>query len=126
MDYPTLREMGINDPHEIDRYALQSTDDTDILRIVYRRKKGSLLPASKRFRFGRAEKMQLPEGPKDVARRYYEISPFVRKALVELDQIVSHKREYAHQLAVIKEEVQRLEEETSSRLTYIRKLIDEL
>ncbi len=54
--YPTLTEMGINNPGEIERFSLNTVNNTDILRIVYKRKKGSLLPASKRFRFGRATK----------------------------------------------------------------------
>ena len=52
-DYPTLNEMGIPNPQDIDRYSLQTVNNTDILRIVFKTRKGSLLPASKRFRFPR-------------------------------------------------------------------------
>ena len=48
--YPTLTEMGINNPGEIERFSLNTIDNIDIIRIVYKRKKGSLLPASKRLR----------------------------------------------------------------------------
>jgi hypothetical protein len=125
-DYPTLLEMGINNPKEIDRYSLQTVNNVDILRIVYRRQKGSLLPVSKRFRFGRAEKLILAEGDHRAAQIQHEISPFVRKALLELDKIVAGKRDRRNQLDIIKEEMQRLQEETSSRLAYVQSLIDEL
>ena len=125
-DYPTLREMGIRNPKEIDRYSLQTINNFDILRIVYRRTKGSLLPASKRFRFPRTEKVNLGGGDARATQVYYEVSPVVHKAMVELDMIVKSKRDRARQLAVIKEEMQRLEEENSSRIAYIKSLIDEL
>ncbi len=125
-DYPTLQEMGIHNPQQIDRYSLQTVNNVDILRIVYLRKKGSLLPVSKRFRFGRAEKLILAEGDHRAAQIHHEISPFVRKVLSELDQIVAGKRNRRNQLEIIKEEMQRLQEDTSSRLAYMQTLIDDL
>jgi len=125
-DYPMLNEMGILNPEEIDRYSLQTVNNIDILRIVYKRKKGSLLPVSKRFRFPRTEKVNLGGGDSRATRIFYEISPAVHKALVELDTIVKAKRDKAHQREVIKEEMQRLEEDTSARIAYIRSLIEEI
>ena len=47
-EYKTLGEMKIRNPREIARYSVQTLehpdDHTDVLRIVYKRKKGSLLP----------------------------------------------------------------------------------
>ena len=54
--YPSLTEMGITSPEDISRYSLQKSNNVDILRIVYKRQKGSFLPTSKKFRFGRAKK----------------------------------------------------------------------
>ena len=127
-DYPTLNEMGILNPSEIDRYSLQTVNNIDILRIVYRRKSGSLLPASKRFRFPRTEKVGAAgvRGNVRAPQLFYEISPVVHKAMAELDQIVRLKRDRVQQLEVIREEMQRLQEETSSRINYINSLIDDL
>ena len=125
-DYPTLNEMGILNPDQIDRYSIQTVNNIDILRIVYSRKKGSLLPSSKRFRFPRTEKMAPGEGNVRDTQIFYEVSPVVHKAMVELDSIVKGKREKSHQLDIIKEEIQRLQEETSTRIDYINSLINEL
>ena len=125
-DYPVLLQMGINNPKEIERYSLQTVNNIDILRVVYKRQKGSLLPASKRFRFERTEKIQLAGSDHRATQIQYEVSPTIRNALVELDQVVHKKRDRANQLALIKEEMQRLQEETSGRLAYIQSLIDEL
>ena len=126
-DFPTLKEMGINNPQEIDRYSLQTVNENmDILRIVYKRQKGSLLPASKRFRFGRSERILMGEDDTKSPMIHYEISPFVRKAMSELDKIVQSKRDRNYQLQVIREEMQRLQEDTTARMSYIQELVDEL
>ena len=125
-DYPTLLQMGINNPQEIERYSLQTVGNTDILRVVYGRKKGSLLPASKRFRFERTEKVQLEGSDHRAVQVQYDVSPIVRNALIELDKVTHSKRGKQNQLELIKEEMQRLQEETNGRLAYIQSLIDEL
>ncbi|NKB78215.1 MAG: DUF3461 family protein [Gammaproteobacteria bacterium] len=125
-DYPTLNEMGILNPLEIDRYSLQTVNNIDILRVVYRRKKGSVLPASKRFRFPRTEKMSLGHGDARSTQVFYEISPVVHKAMVELDRIVRARKDRNQQMEVIREEMQRLQEETSTRIDYINSLIEDL
>ncbi len=61
-EYKTLREMKIKRPDQIDRYSVQSLENTDVLRVVYKRKKGSFLPDSKRFRFPRIKKTSLEDG----------------------------------------------------------------
>ena len=38
-NYPSLKEMGIKNPKEISRYSLQTVNDVDILRVVYKRKR---------------------------------------------------------------------------------------
>ena len=125
-DYPTLNEMGIPNPEDIDRYSLQTVNNTDILRIVFKTRKGSLLPASKRFRFPRTEKLDLGDGNARDTQVYYEVPPVVRNAMVELDKIVKSKRNRAHQLEVIREEMQRLQEDTAARISYINSLIEDI
>ncbi len=124
--YPTLREMGINNPGEIERFSLNTVNNTDIIRIVYKRKKGSLLPASKRFRFGRAAKTIIADSGTRKTEVVHEISPFVQKAVRELDKIIDAKGATVVQTQLIKEEVRRLHEEVASRLAYIESLLDDL
>lgn len=124
--YPTLTEMGINNPTEIERYSLSTINHIDIIRVVYKRKKGSLLPASKRFRFGRATRTVIADSGTRKTEVVHEISPFVQKAVVELDQIITAKGATIEHSKLIKEEVQRLHEEVASRLNYIESLIDDM
>ena len=125
-DYPMLKEMGIQNPNQIDRYSVQTVDNTDILRVVYKRQKGSMLPESKRFRFPRVEKMTAGDGVSKENEIFYEISPAVHQAMAELDKIVHAKRDRAQQVALINEEIDKFQEETAHQIDYLRKLISEL
>ncbi len=49
--YPKLTEMGIRHPEEIEKFAVYTVGKTDVLQIAYSRKKGSLLPVIRRYKF---------------------------------------------------------------------------
>ncbi len=88
--YPALSEMGIIRPNEISHYSLrQDGADRDVLRIIYNRAKGSLLPYSRKYKFGRAPKTVVADGGSSRMAQTYEISPFLLKAVGELDKLVS-------------------------------------
>jgi len=125
-NYPTLSEMGINNPEQIERFSLATTNQTDHLRIIYRRKKGSFLPGSKRFEFGRASKTIVTDSGSRKTQVVYEISPFVQKAIEELEHIVNSKKTTVENAAVVKDELKRLHQEMTSRLAYIESLIDDM
>lgn len=124
--YPALTEMGITNPEDISRYSLQYINNIDILRIVYKRKKGSLLPTSKKFRFGRAQKMVVTDSGTNKTKVIYEVSPFVAKVTDELHKIVQLKQSQQEIKEVIQDEINRLEEETKSRISYLKTLVDQL
>lgn len=124
--YPTLSEMGINNPEQIERFSLTTSSQTDYLRIIYRRKKGSFLPGSKRFEFGRASKTIVTDSGSRKTQVVYEISPFVQKAIGELEHIVNSKKTTVENAAVVKDELKRLHQEMTSRLAYIESLIDDM
>ena len=124
--FPTLTEMGINNPGEIERYSLNTTNNIDVLRIVYKRHKGSFLPTSKRFEFGRASKTVVADSGTQKTEIVHVISPFLQKAMKELDSIISAKKSNIEQAKIVKQELQRLHQDMASRLVYIESLIDEL
>ena len=124
--FPTLTEMGINNPGEIERYSLNTTNNIDVLRIVYKRHKGSFLPTSKRFEFGRSSKTVMADSGTQKTEIVHVISPFLQKAMKELDSIISAKKSTIEQAMLVKQELQRLHQDMASRLVYIESLIDEL
>ncbi len=87
--YPALAEMGIVRFHEISHYSLrQDGVDKDVLRIIYKRAKGSFLPYSRKYKFGRSLKTVVADGGTSRMEHSYEISPFLLKAVAELDKLV--------------------------------------
>jgi hypothetical protein len=125
-NFPTLSEMGIINPGEIEHYSLSTTNNIDLLRIIYKRKKGSLLPTSKRFEFGRAAKTIMADSGTQTAEIVHDISPFLHKAISELDQLIDAKKSNIERAKLVKEEMQRLHQELSSSMSYIESLIDEM
>jgi len=124
--FPTLSEMGINNPGEIERYSLSSTDKHDVLRVFYKRKKGSFLPTTKRFEFGRATKAVISDGGTKKTEILHPISPFLHKAMEEMDGIIDAKKSSIEHAKLIKQELQSLHQDMVSRLVYIESLIDEM
>ena len=125
-NYPSLLEIGIKNPEEIIRYSLQSKNDIDSLRIVYKRKQGSLLPSSKKFIFNRIKRMVSAESDSDKTKIIYQINPILDKVISELDQVVNHQHTHEEQKEIIQDEINRLDQEVTSRIAYIKTLVDKL
>lgn len=130
LEYKTLKEMKIKRPTQIDRYSVQTIEHpdvhTDVLRIVYKRKKGSLLPESQRFRFPRIKKTEMQDsGTRKIDIRW-EVSPFLQKAVSELDQLLTTELSKEENIKLILEEMRRLEEDAAHRIDYIRSLVESI
>lgn len=125
-NFPTLSEMGINNPGEIEHYSLSTTNNIDHLRIIYKRKKGSLLPISKRFEFGRASKTVMTDSGSQATEIVHDISPFLHKALQELDHLIDAKKSSIEHVKLVKQEMERLHKEIASGMAYIKSLVDEM
>ena len=91
--YAALSEMGIVRFHEIANYSLrQDGADKDVLRVIYKRAKGSLLPHSRKYKFGRSMKTVIADGGTARMENIYEVSPFLLKAVAELDSLVDNNQ----------------------------------
>ncbi len=121
--YPRLEEMGVNNPQQIEKFLIYTTEDFDILRIIYERKKGSLLPVSKNYKFPRIKKSVLVDSGTRQTEIIYESDPAFREALHELEQIKTARDEGADLAELISEEVRLLEEDVALRIEYIKSLI---
>ena len=125
-NYPTLFEMGVNNPGEIEHYSLSTTNNIDVLKIIYQRKKGSILPTSKRFEFGRSERTVMADSGTQTAGIVHDISPFLQKAVRELDKLIDAKISNIEHAKLVKDEMRRLHQELTSSMAYIESLIDEM
>ena len=125
-NFPTLSEMGVANPEEISRYTLHQVGSTDHLRIVYKRKKNSVLPVSKRFKFGRAEKMVMVDSGTQKTETIHEISPYLTRAISELDLVLKRKRSKKVAVKDIEDEISRIEEEMNAHLASLRSMLEKL
>ncbi len=126
-DFPTLTEMGICCPDEITHYSLhQNAKDKDTLKIFYKRKKGSFLPNRKTFKFGRSAKMLADKNAKSGSTEVFEISPFVLKAVAELDSLVDKHHDDADLTKLLLKRVDLLEKEVMDATSEIRNILKSL
>ena len=126
-DFSTLTEMGICCPDEITHYTLsQSAKNKDNLRIYYKRKKGSFLPHRKTFKFGRSAKMVADKNSKTGSVEIYEISPFLQKAVAELDSLVNKHDHDVDLTKLLLKRVDQLEKEVMESTSEIRSIIKSL
>lgn len=125
-DYPRLTEMGVRNPMDIEKFAIYMVGNTDILRIIYDRKKGSLLPVSKSFKFPQAKKSVLVDSGTRQTETLFESSAAFREALHELEELKAKRGKSEDLVAAIKEEVRLLEEDLALRTSYIKSLLGKL
>jgi len=129
-EYKTLGEMKIKNPLEIVRYSVQtierSDEHVDVLRIVYKRRRGSFLPESKRFHFPKIKKTSMEDSGRRKIDIRWEVSPFLQKAISELDQILSTELSKKESIKIILDEMRRLEDDAAHRIKYIRSLVKEI
>lgn len=126
-DFPALSEMGVKGFSEIKRYSvMQDQKDRDVLRISYKRKKGSMLPKRKTFRFGRSSKMvndsTAPSGHIEI----YEISPFLQKVMLELDSIIGTSISDKDKIETLISQVNQLEKEAMFITSEMKSILKDL
>jgi hypothetical protein len=124
--YPKLAEMGVQHPDEIEKFAVYTVGRTDVLRIIYDRKKGSLLPVSRRYKFPQVKKSVIVDSGTRQTETLFESTPAFREALHELEQLRSTREKGQDLAALLREEVKHLEEDIALRAQYIQSLIDKL
>jgi len=80
--------MGVTSLEDVVKYTLRHQGDADVLKIYYKRAKGSFLPRSKKFSFVRGRRSIPIESRGSTGfESISDISPQLTLALKELDQI---------------------------------------
>ena len=125
--YTALTEMGITRFKEISHYTLrQEGAAIDVLKIYYDRAKGSLLPTSRKYKFGRATKTVRIDSGTNGTGEVNEISPFLQRALSELDSLVERRRHTVDDKAALLEDINHLEQVMQAKIQEIRERVERL
>lgn len=124
--YPTLKSMGISSTENIEKFTLRYENSQDVLKVYYRREKGSLLPKSKKFKFGRSTKTVLADGGQQTYRQVQEPSLIVVRAMEELEQIVGKQKEEKITREELINELEHLEKVMQNKISEIKHKINAL
>ncbi len=124
--FAALTEMGVQNPEQIARFTLYMVNNKDILRIIYDRKAGSILPVSKKYSFPRIKKSTIVDSGTRATQVIYESSPAFRNALSELEEITKSRKLSGDIGKLVAEEVRLLQEEVAARTDYINSLLEKI
>jgi hypothetical protein len=125
-DYPTLSKMGVLHPKQIVSYSVNSIGYTDVLRIVYERPKGSILPQTRTYKFPRVQKGAPADSGTNGAAAVMESNPALHAAIEELKSLLEKKAKVQNIAHEIIEELRLLEEDIALRSEYIRALVSKI
>lgn len=125
-NYPRLTEMGVNNPEQIEKFAIYTVGTTDVLQIVYDRKKGSLLPVIRRYKFPQVKESVLVDSGTRQTEVIYQSTPAFREAVHELEELKKARAAGDDLKAMLKEEIRLLQEDIALRAQYIDSLLDQL
>tara|TARA_B110000902_G_scaffold164772_1_gene188230 strand:- start:168 stop:554 length:387 start_codon:yes stop_codon:yes gene_type:complete len=124
--YTSLKEMGVTSFDLINKYTLRQEGDFDILKIYYKREKGSFLPRSKKFRFGRATRTVMVDSGRQQWQEVTEISPFLLKVLTELNKLANEEKKTMDSKEEIIDSIVHLERIMTEKLSEIRARVDKI
>jgi len=127
MNTPSLTEMGVLNPTQIAGYTtVHVTKDMDVLKIDYRREKGSFLPKHRRYEFKRISKPMAGNELKGADAIRYDISPILYKAIAELDALLANNKQTKATKTSLQRELADLNSEMHERIKHLSKMIDTL
>lgn len=124
--FETLKDMGIDDVHDIEKYTSRIEGDMDILKIYLHRHQGEWFAKSKKFKFKRVHKnVPVKEGLVPY-RATTEPSPYYLRAVAELDSLVTEEKTAQNKKEVLLDELEHLEKVVARKIEDIRRQIDEM
>jgi len=125
-NYPKLTEMGIRHPLEIEKFGVYTVGNTDVLQVTYNRKKGSLLPVIRRYKFPQVKESVVVDSGTRQTEVLFKSTPAFREALHELEALKLARDQGKDLKALLEEEIRLLQEDISLRTDYIKSLISQL
>lgn len=122
--YPTLSDMGVESPKQIDNYYITSINLVDVLRIVYQRPPGSFLTSSRTYQFPRVqEDVAAAAGGDEKESAVLNTHPMLRAAVKELQAILIAKTSKESIAAELLGEIKLLEEDIAMRSECLKALV---
>ena len=124
--FQTLKEMGFENPHDIERFTTRTENDVDVLKVYLHRHQGEWMAKSKKFKFKRKHTNVSVEGGLVPYRASTEPSPYYLRALSELEKLVAQDKSVKDKKELLLDEIEHLEKVVARKVEDIRRQIEEL
>lgn len=124
--FESIKNLGIDDPHAIDRYSLRQEAEEDILKIYLKKTKGSFFAKSLKFKFPRTIKTvrsgEIPGHYRDIQ----EINPNLTYLIEELDKLVTQEHIEMNAKTKILSDLRHLEKVMQNKIRQLEADIERL
>ncbi|MFG1489270.1 DUF3461 family protein [Oceanospirillum sp. HFRX-1_2] len=124
--FETLKKMGIENVHDIEKFTSRTEGDHDILKIYFQRHHGDWFAKSKKFKFPRVHKDRRVNEGLVTYRSTTEPSPIFLHAVDELERLVATEHKTDDKKAQLLEEIEHLEKVVQRKISDIRRQIETL
>ena len=124
--FQTLKEMGFENPHDIQRFTTRTENDIDVLKVYLHRHQGEWMAKSKKFKFKRKHSNVSVDSGLMPYRASTEPSPYYLRAIAELEQLVAEDQSTKDKKQVLLEEIDHLEKVVARKVEDLRRQIEEL
>ncbi len=124
--FENIKNLGINDPHQIDRYSVRQEAEADILKIYLKKNKGEFFAKSLKFKFPRQIRTVRDRTYPSNYRDMNEISPNLSYLIIELDKLVTREHQELDQKKKIIDELKHLEKVMVNKIRQLEADIEKL
>ncbi|WP_372882084.1 DUF3461 family protein [Psychromonas sp.] len=124
--YPNLKNIGVVNYENIDRYTLRQEADNDILKIYFRKASRQFIAKSLKFKFPRQRKKIHGEPGSNGFRNVSEINSTLRYVIRELDMLTNHVKEEKEIKEQLLSDLKHLESVVASKIKEMEEKIEKL
>ncbi|HEY5715204.1 MAG TPA: DUF3461 family protein [Psychromonas sp.] len=124
--YPNLKNIGVVNHEDIDRYTLRQEGDNDILKIYFRKSSRQFIAKSLKFKFPRQRKKIHGEHGSPGFRNVSEINTTLRYVIKELDMLTEHVKEEKEIKMQVLSDLKHLESVVASKIREIEHKLEKM
>ena len=124
--YSNLKNIGVVNYENIEKYTLRQEGDNDILKIYFRKVSRQFLAKSLKFTFPRQRKKMSIDYGSNGFRNVSEINSTLRYVIKELDTLTEHVKEEKALKVQVLEDLKHLESVVSSKIKEIERKLEQM
>jgi len=124
--YQSLKNIGVENHENIEKYTLRQEGDNDILKIYFRKASRQFIAKSLKFTFPRQRKKLQGDHGSSGFRNVSEINSTLRYVVKELDMLTVHVKDEKEIKMQILDDLKHLESVVASKIKEIEQRVEKL